>query len=256
MKGEEFMSTNEHIGVRVKICGNHPHAGEYGVIKGIKNTVTGPGFVVKLEDCPHGVDECFVFRPQEMKRAGSFLSLQSKLPTLAIINVKERVRNLSEKSKGGRPDKYKTQIKPKLALIEAWARNGLTDADIAKNLDIAESTLYGYKKKHSEFLEALKRGKDDADLIVENSLYKRANGYSYEEVTYERLPKKVKNGKIIYELVATKKVKKEVPADPASMFFWLKNRKPKIWRDKPDGENPEEVKNIVVTFKKPLEGQE
>lgn len=48
-------------------------------------------------------------------------------------------------------------IKDKLTLVEGWAREGLTDEQIAKNLDISTSTFYEYKNKYSEFSESLKK---------------------------------------------------------------------------------------------------
>lgn len=104
-------------------------------------------------------------------------------------------------------------------LVEAWARDGLTDEQIAGNLGIAVSTLYAYKAEHEEFSEALKKGKAVVDFEVENALLKRALGYEYEEITYE-------DGKPI------KKVTKQVAPDVTAAIFWLKNRKPAQWRDK------------------------
>ena len=37
--------------------------------------------------------------------------------------------------------KYFTHVEPKLKLVECWARDGLTDEQIANNLGIAYSTL-------------------------------------------------------------------------------------------------------------------
>lgn len=74
-----------------------------------------------------------------------------------------------------------------LTLLEGWARDGLTDEQIAKNMNIAESTLYDWKKKYPEISEALKKGKEVVDRQVENALLKRALGYTYEEVTMERI---------------------------------------------------------------------
>ena len=65
-----------------------------------------------------------------------------------------------------------------LLQLEAWARNGLTDEQIAANIGCACSTLYDWKGKYSEISEALKRGKDIVDIQVENALLKRALGYS------------------------------------------------------------------------------
>ena len=50
-------------------------------------------------------------------------------------------------------------VKDKLILVEGWARDGLTNEQIADNLGINQDTLYTYKKKYPEFSEALKKGK-------------------------------------------------------------------------------------------------
>jgi transcriptional regulator with XRE-family HTH domain len=125
--------------------------------------------------------------------------------------------------------KYETHVLPKLKIIEAWARNGLTLEQIAKNLGIAVSTLVLHKDKYSEFSEALKRNRDEADVEVENALYKRALGYRYDEVTQEPFLDP-QTGEGIMKV--TKRVTKEVQPDVTAQIFWLKNRKPAEWRDK------------------------
>lgn len=117
------------------------------------------------------------------------------------------------------------EVKEKLTLIEAWCRDGLTEEQIASNLGIAMSTLSKYKVEHSEVVEALKRGKEVIDFQVENQLLKRAMGYDYEEV-------KTAVDDLGRETVTTT-VKHVVP-DTTAQIFWLKNRKPKEWRDKQD----------------------
>jgi len=126
-------------------------------------------------------------------------------------------------------------VKDKLILVEAWARDGLTDCQIAKNLGISESTLNKYKLDHSEFLQSLKKGKEVVDIEVENSLLKRAKGYAYKEQTFE----KVWNADLgKYITVNTKTVTKEVQPDTTAQIFWLKNRKPVQWRDRPAEQLP------------------
>ena len=119
----------------------------------------------------------------------------------------------------------------KLILLEGWARDGLTDEQIAKNMGIAPSTLYEWKKKSKEFSESLKKGKEVIDFEVENALLKRALGYEYEEETYE-------NG------ILTKKVKKQVPPDTTAQIFWLKNRQVKKWRDKVEIADNDAIKKL------------
>ena len=127
-------------------------------------------------------------------------------------------------------DKYKQWVtKEGLISLATWARIGLTDEDIAKNIGIHVSTLYTWKKKYGEIGEALTHAKQRADAIVENALYKRAAGFSYDEVTKER--RKIL-GTDDYEIVVTKIVTKMVVPDTTAQIYWLKNRKPDKWRDK------------------------
>ena len=53
--------------------------------------------------------------------------------------------------------KYDTHVKDKLILVEGWARDGLTEEQIARNLGISYSTFKDYKNKHSALLTALKK---------------------------------------------------------------------------------------------------
>ena len=85
-----------------------------------------------------------------------------------------------------------------LTLLEGWARDGLTDEQISKNIGINPATLYEWKKKYSDISESLKKGKEVVDFEVENALLKKA-----------------------------------LDGDTTAQIFWLKNRRPKNWRDKP-----------------------
>ncbi|MBS5595679.1 transposase [Peptostreptococcus sp.] len=122
--------------------------------------------------------------------------------------------------------KYQEWLEPEgLLKLEGWARDGLTDEQIAKNMGVRTSTLYDWKKKYSEISESLKRGKEVVDRAVENALLKRALGYSYTETTKELVETK---------MIVTKEVVKEVQPDTTAQIFWLKNRRPDIWRDRKD----------------------
>lgn len=143
--------------------------------------------------------------------------------------------------------KYETDVKPRLVEIEAWKRDGLTDEQICKNLGISVDTFYRYKAKYSEFSEAIKKGKEVADIEVadievENALFKRAIGYTYKEVTKEVKDIDGKKSTFI------KEVTKVVPGDVAAQIFWLKNRKSNNWKDKRENEN-DDTKLIEVLDK-------
>ena len=122
--------------------------------------------------------------------------------------------------------KYQEWLTPDgLLLLEGWARDGLTDEQIAANIGINPATLYKWIDRFGEIGKAIKKGKAPVDFQVENALLKRAMGYDYEEVITEVYD----NGK-----KHVRKVKKHMPGDVTAMIFWLKNRKSAQWRDKPE----------------------
>lgn len=96
--------------------------------------------------------------------------------------------------------KYQDWLEPDgLTLLEGWARDGLIDEQIAHNMGITTKTLYEWKRKYCVISEALKKGKEIVDFEVENALYKAA-----------------------------------IEGNTTAQIFWLKNRRPDRWRDKPE----------------------
>lgn len=81
-----------------------------------------------------------------------------------------------------------------LIKLEGWARDGLTDEQIAEEkIGVNRTTLYDWKKKYPDISDALKKGKEIVDRQVENALLKRALGYEYIEVTKELIADKGQN---------------------------------------------------------------
>lgn len=125
-----------------------------------------------------------------------------------------------------------------LTLIRGWARDGLTDEQIAHNMGISPSTYYKWQNEHSEISEALKKGKEVVDFEVENALLKKAMGYN-------ATVKKTFKVKITeFDPVTGRKTKEHeelksafdeihVPADTVAQIFWLKNRCRDKWQDRP-----------------------
>lgn len=109
--------------------------------------------------------------------------------------------------------------KENLIRIQGWARDGLSNEQIAYNMGISDRTLYKWQKKNVQFKQALKVGKDTADRQVENALFKSALGYEYKEEVVTN------DGRVVT-------VTKHKPANTTAQIFWLKNRKPEQWRDK------------------------
>lgn len=149
----------------------------------------------------------------------------------------------------------------KLTLLEAWARDGLTDEQIANNMGISVASLYNYKNQHLEILNALKKGKEVVDIEVENALFKKCIGYTVpikktfkvKRIEYNEDGKKIKE----YEELVTGYDDMHIPADTTAQIFWLKNRKTDKWRDKIiDTENEEAITNatnILVKIRKTVD---
>lgn len=98
-----------------------------------------------------------------------------------------------------------------LLLLEGWARDGLTDEQLAGKMGINPATLYDWKRKYAEISEALKKGKEIVDYEVEKALLTKALG-----------------------------------GDTTALIFWLKNRRPDKWRDRPENHLEEDPESGVV----------
>lgn len=113
------------------------------------------------------------------------------------------------------------EIKEKFPLIEGWAKDGLTDEQISRNLGISKVTFYKYKASCSELNELLKKSKEVVDYEVENALYKSAIG-----------------------------------GNVTAMIFFLKNRRPDKWRDKRENSEIELMKKELQLRERKLELEE
>lgn len=139
----------------------------------------------------------------------------------------------------GAKGKYAKWLLPdNLLRLQAWARDGLSNEQIAHNIGINQDTLYTWVKKYPEFSEALSRGKEVTDIVAENALYQKAIGIKETIMKPIKLKQILyKNGKRISEKEYIKMVPEEVyvPPDVKALIFWLTNRKSE-WRDKQEKE--------------------
>lgn len=149
-----------------------------------------------------------------------------------------------------------------LAQLEGWARDGLTDEQIAGKIGIRRPTLYVWKKQHPDIDDALKKGKEVVDYQVEKSLLDRAMGMKTTDITYkmvkiDAMVLKAKRARYsneykldhpeatnqeiamataenvpIYEEIPISKTVKELAPDTSAAIFWLKNRLPDKYREK------------------------
>lgn len=135
-----------------------------------------------------------------------------------------------------------------LTLLEGWAREGLTEDAIAAKIGIRRETLWAWKKRFPNISNALKVGKEPTDFKVENKLLDSALGY---RVTLKKPMKlktekyKWKEGKVVEERVEYVEEEIFIPGNVIAQIFWLKNRKPHKWRDKPIDDS--EIEDIDAT---------
>jgi hypothetical protein len=139
---------------------------------------------------------------------------------------------------GGRPSKFKPEHVEQAAKL---AKLGATDREIADFFEVSEATIYRWKNDQPEFCEALKVGKEAADARVEQSLYRRALGYSHDAV---------KISTVEGQIVQTPYVE-HYPPDTTAAIFWLKNRRSDEWRDvsrtEHTGKNGEAIRTEQVS---------
>ena len=147
----------------------------------------------------------------------------------------------------GRPSKYKPEFAEqarKLCVL------GATDLDIANFFEVDARTIYRWKAEFEEFRQSLKRGKDEADDLVEQRLFQRATGYTHDAVRIF-MPKDAD------EPVYAPYVEHH-PPDVTAAIFWLKNRRSDQWRDRhehsgPDGGPVQHAHAIEIVIVDPAE---
>ena len=123
-----------------------------------------------------------------------------------------------------------------LLLLESWAREGLSDRQIAEQkIGVTEDTFAGWKEESEVLRLSLKKGRDFATAAVENALLKSALGFSYFTLEPVKLrSEKYVAGKArqVEERIEHVNVEHRVAPNVSAQIFWLKNRKPHVWKDK------------------------
>lgn len=111
----------------------------------------------------------------------------------------------------------------KLLTLKGWARDGLTDIEIANNMGISVRTFYNWVKKEVRIMQAIKKGREPLIVEVEDAFIKECFGYWVTETkTIEK-----DDGSI-----ETQKTEKYMRPVTASQIFFLKNKKPERWKEK------------------------
>jgi len=119
----------------------------------------------------------------------------------------------------GRPTKYRKEYAEqayRLCLL------GATNEFLAESFGVTLSTIGKWLSEKEEFSDAVKNGREVADAKVGEALFQRATGYEHPDTHISNYQGDITETPIT----------KHYPPDPVSMIFWLKNRRPDLWRDK------------------------
>lgn len=131
-----------------------------------------------------------------------------------------------EAPKVGRPSSYDPEKHPDLA--HNYCLLGATLPEIASFFDVAESTVSKWMVEHPEFSEAIKKGRAVADGTVASRLFQRAAGYQHSAVKILTVSDGNNEGSHVEQVPYTE----HYPPDTTAGIFWLKNRRPDLWRDR------------------------
>lgn len=133
----------------------------------------------------------------------------------------------SSEKKRGQPTRYDAAAH--IPWATSLSKRGCTVAEIAEAFGVSERTVYRWSASHPEFCQALKESRSKADEAVVESLYSRACG-NVKRVTKRKREVLNANGEAV---TLTEVVEETLPPDTTAMIYWLKNRQPELWRDRP-----------------------
>lgn len=117
-----------------------------------------------------------------------------------------------------------------LTLLRGWVREGVSEAEIARRMEVSQGTLREWKKKYPEIRSALEMRSEVVDYEVEAALLRKALGYESTERKVEVSAKGERK-----ETETTK----QVAPDVSAISLWLKKRKPETWGEGGRGETPQ-----------------
>lgn len=141
----------------------------------------------------------------------------------AVKRAPAKAQGTEPTRKPGRPTLYRAAYNEQAVKL---ARLGATDKELADFFEIDLATLNRWKIAHPQFCESIKTGKEVADAEVADKLFKRATGYEHEAVKIVADAKTGAEHQVKYT--------ERYPPDTTAMIFWLKNRRPDLWRDRVD----------------------
>jgi len=135
-----------------------------------------------------------------------------------------------------RPSSYKKEYSAQAIHL---TKLGAIDKDLASFFGVSEVTINAWKQKHPEFLKSLKQGKQDADNMVKQALFKRATGYSHTDTKFATFEGMITD---------SKEYMKHYPPDSTACIFWLTNRDSDNWKRNVENAIIPQDQNITINL--------
>jgi hypothetical protein len=161
-------------------------------------------------------------------------------PKAKPVAAKSKAKKAAaEKRPAHRPSAYKPEYAEqayKLCLL------GATDKKLGDFFNVSEQTINAWKLARTDFLESITRGKEGADAEIAEALFHRAKGYEHFEDDIRTVTLPAGKGS---EIVITPTIK-HYPPDTQAASLWLRNRQPKLWRDKTEVTHANDVENPLM----------
>ena len=129
-------------------------------------------------------------------------------------------------AENGKTGLYRDWIEgPGLENVCKWAKLGLSDEQIAKNMGIGRTSFYSWQKRFPEFGAAIKKAKRVPELEIENAMFELACGRVYVEEIKSTLDPKTGT------ILKVEKVRRQIPPNPVMLIFLAKNRMRDRYKD-------------------------
>ena len=130
---------------------------------------------------------------------------------------------------------YKEIIEPNIDKIRTALEEGSTEKAVYESLGISKTTWCGYKKSKTDFANLLAGARAQAEIKIDNAIFKAACGYFETDV--KTIYSTDKDGNPVQETIKTKKWHE--PNMTAAVIWKRNNNRDYIDRDQRSIENKE-----------------
>ena len=127
---------------------------------------------------------------------------------------------------------------------------GITELEMANVIGISIDLFNLWKRRHPDFLNALKAGKTEAEAVATHSLFRSGVGYEHEACKF--FPNRVKEydpktGKLIkeYTKIIEHTYIKKYPPNVTALKTYLAAKRPDLWGDRSEVRHTGQIEHQI-----------